>query len=178
MIVRKVNSWYRATERLLYTYKSFPIRIKSLTQQMENIRQEYEPSLTASYEWRPGKNHSKSSPVERAVLNRLEGDSLQKIEQKIRNLENMQEIVESSIDTMLDPEQKQLVEMIYWQQKSWQAICMDLSIEKNSYYCRKNDIVRVLAWCFGYMPDDEAERSLGLFMDQALWQMARGGAAK
>ena len=171
--MKKGNKWYKATERLLYTYKSFPLRIKSLLRQIENFRQELEPTMIAGYEPREGKSYSVSSPVERAVLERIEGDAILKIEQKIRNLETMQEIVEDSIGTMLDHDQQQLVEMIYWQQKTWQMICMELAIEKNTYYTRKNDIVKVLAWCFGYLPDDEAEQALGIFMDQALWQKAR-----
>ena len=175
LVMKLGNKWYKATERLLYTYKSFPIRIKALTQQLEIIRQELEPTMIAGYELREGKQYSVSSPVERAAIERIEGDAIQKIEQKIKNLETMQEIVEDSIGTMLDHDQRQLVEMIYWQQKTWQVICMELMIEKNCYYNQKNDIVKVLAWCFGYLPDDEAEKALGIFMDQALWQRARVG---
>lgn len=169
----KKNQWYQATEKMLYTYKSFPIRIMALMQQIEIVRQQLEPSMIACYELREGKNYSVSSPVEKAAIDRIEGDAVQKLDLKIKNLRNLKEIVEISIDTMFDDEQRQLVDMIYYQNMTWQQICMELSIDKNTFYNRKNDIVKVLAWCFGYLPDDEAEQVLGLFIDQALWQKTK-----
>lgn len=171
--MKKGDKWYKATERMLYTYKSFSIRIRSLRQQIETVRQELEPSMTASYDLREGKTYTVSSPVERAAIDRIEGDAVQKLERKIKNLVTLEEIVEQSIFTMLNSDQKQLLEMIYWRQMPWQSICMELAIEKNSYYNQKNEIVKVLAWCFGYMSDDEAEEILGIFMDQALWQKSK-----
>lgn len=171
----KKNPWYQATEKMLYTYKSFPIRIMALMQQIEIVRQQLEPSMIASYELHEGKNYSVSSPVEKAAIDRIEGDAIQKLNLMIKNLETIKEIVEISINTMLDNEQRQLVEMIYCQNMTWQQICMQLSIDKNTFYNRKNDIVKVLAWCFGYLPDAEVEQVLGLFMDQALWQKTKVG---
>ncbi len=172
---QKKNEWYRATEKLLFTYKSFPIRIMALLQQIEMVRQQLEPSMIASYVLREGTNYSVSSPVETAALNRIEGDPILKIERKIKNLECLKEIVEVSVDTMLDQEQKLTVEMIYFQKKTWQDTCYDLMIDKNTYYARKDEIVKVLAWCFGYLPDEEVEQVLGMFMDQALWSKNKTG---
>jgi hypothetical protein len=172
---KKGNTWYKATERMLYTYKSFPIRVMALMQQIEMVRQQLEPSIIASYEPHQGKSYSVSSPVETAAINRIEGDTIRKLELKIKNLETLKGIVEVSIDTVLDQEQRQLVKLIYEQKMPWQAIIQDLHIDKNTYYQKKNDIVKLLAWCFGYLPDDEAEDVLGLFMDQALWQEKKVG---
>lgn len=166
----KKNPWYQATEKMLYTYKSFPIRIMAFTQQIETVREQLQPSMTVNYELHEGKNYAVSSPVEKAAIERIEGDAVQELEHKIKNLKNLKEIVEVSINTMLDDEQRQLVDMIYWQNKTWLQICMELSIDKNTFYNKKNDIVKVLAWCFGYLPDDEAEPVLGIFTDQALMQ--------
>lgn len=166
---RRKNEWYRATEKLLYTYKSFPIRTLSLRNQLEVVRKQYEPSIIASYELREGTNYSVSSPVETSVLNRLEGDAVLKIEAKIKNLENLKEIVETSIDIMLDPEQRKIIELIYFQKKTWQETCYELLIDKNTYYAQKDEIIKVLAWCFGYLPDEEVEEVLGMFMEPALW---------
>lgn len=169
---KKKNKWYQATEKLLFTYKSFPIRIMALMQQIEVVRQQLEPSLIANYELREGKTYNVSSPVEIAVINRLEGDAIQKLELKIKNLEALKRIVEISIDTMLDLEQRQLVKLIYTENMTWQEICIKLSIDKNTFYQQKNEIVKVLAWCFGYLPDSEVEEVLGMFMDQKLWREA------
>jgi len=170
---KKGNSWYKATERLLYTYKSFPIRIMAIMQRIEMVRQQLEPSMVASYELREGKTYSVSSPVETAVINRIEGDTVRKLELKIKNLEALKEIVEVSIDTMLDQEQRQMIEMIYVKKMSWLQICEKQSFDKNTYYDQKNSIVKTLAWCFNYLSDEEAEEVLGLFMDQALWQKTK-----
>jgi uncharacterized protein YheU (UPF0270 family) len=169
---KKKTGWYQETEALLYNYKSFKIRIMALMQKIDVVREQLKPSMVTSYQLREGTNYGVSSPVENAVINRLEGDAVQKLERKIKNMETLNEIVEISLDTMLSSEQRQLVDMIYNQQRPWQQICNALSIDKNGYYDRKNEIVRVLAWCFGYMPDEEAEDMLGLFMDQALWKGA------
>jgi len=170
---KKKTWWYQATEKLLYTYKSFPIRIMALMQRLELIREQMLPSMVPEYELREGTNYSVSSPVERAVMNRLEGNQVQKIEQKIKNLEVLKEIVEISIDTMLNEEQKQLVQLYYYQERDWRYICDYLGMDDNTFYRKKNEIVKTMAWCFGYLPDEEVEETLGLFMDQALWQGKR-----
>ncbi len=174
-MAKKKNDWYRATEKLLYTYKSFPIRVMALMQQVEYLRQELEPRITPVYELREGTNYSVSSPVETAALARIEGDAILKLDRKIKNLEALKEIVEVSTDTMLSQEQKQTVDMIYFQKLSWQDTCSRLCIDKNTYYSRKDEIVKVLSWCFGYLPDEEVENVLGMFMDPILWQKEKGG---
>ena len=63
--------------------------------------------------------------------------------------------------------------MIYYQKLTWQETCCELAIDKNTYYARKDEIIKVLAWCFGYLPDKEVEEVLGMFMDQALWKVNR-----
>lgn len=68
-----------------------------------------------------------------------------------------------------------MVNMIYFRQLPWQQVCMELHCDKNSYYSKKADIIEILAWCFGYMPDDEAEKCMGLFVDQALWKRTNVG---
>lgn len=163
---QKKDSWYQATEKLLYACKSFPIRIMSLKQQIYMIRQQLEPSMIARYELREGTTNSVSSPVETAAINRIEGDAVVKIETKINNLENLKEIVETSIDIMLNPEQREMVDSRYFQKLTWQETCCELSIDKNTYYSRKDEIVKVLAWCFGYLPDEEVEEVLGMLIDQ------------
>ncbi|MEN6349316.1 MAG: hypothetical protein ABFD08_07985, partial [Syntrophomonas sp.] len=71
---------------------------------------------------------------------------------------------------MLSKEEQELVERIYYKQQTWQFICAEKSIDKNTFYDLKNGIVSILAWCFNYMPDDIAETVLGIFVDQAVWQ--------
>ena len=60
---------------------------------------------------------------------------LGKIELAISNLETIKGIVEVSIDTMLDREQRQLVDMIYVKNMSWQQICDNQSIDKKYLLC-------------------------------------------
>ena len=172
--MKKMNQWYQATEKMLYTFKSFPIRVMALMQQIEVVREQLLPGMVPFNELREGTNYSISSPVENAVINSIESNKIQEIERKINNLETLKEIVEISID-MLDHEQQQLVDMIYCRNMTWQQICMDLAIDKNTFYARKNDIIKVLAWCFGYLPEEEAEKVLGIFIDQALWQKTKVG---
>ena len=170
---RKKDKWYRQTESLLYNYKSFRIRIMALMQQITTFQEQFMPSMVSTYELREGTNYAVSSPVETAVINRIEGEAIRKLKRKVKNLETMQEIVEISVDTMLDNEQKRLVDFVYNQQQPWQICCQELHIEKNTYYQKKNEVVKVLAWCFGYLPDDEAEEVLGLFVDRSLWEKTR-----
>lgn len=170
---RKKTWWYQATEKLLFTYKSFPIRIMALMQRLEIIREQMLPSMIPEYELREGTNYSVSSPVERAVMNRLESSQVQKIEQKIRNLEVLKEIVEISVDIMLNDLERKIVDTTYNKEEPWQNVCRTLSIEKSTYYEQRKRIIRKLAWCFGYLPDEEVEETLGLFIDQALWQGKR-----
>lgn len=167
---RKKANWYQQTEALLYNYKSFKIRIMALMQRIDMVKEQLMPSMVPSYELREGAYYSVSSPVEKAAIERLEGDTIQKLERKIKNLEAMQEIVEISIDTMLDPEQRKLVKLTYFENLSWQQITIEMNINKNTYYEQKNNIVKVMAWCFGYLNEDEAREILGLFTEEALWR--------
>lgn len=173
----KTQSWYRATESLLYAYKSFPIRIMAILQQLEIVQEQMMPTITAAYGSPDEPIHVVtnriSSPVEIAAIKRAESSVVQKLERKIKNLETLREIVEVSMDTMLTSEQKGLVKMIYFDRNPWQQTCQEMCIDKNTYYANKNEVVKILAWCFGYLPDEQAEEILGLFMDQALWQKAR-----
>lgn len=170
MSKKKEHWWYRATEKLLYTYKGFPIKIKGLKQQLEIIQEQMMPSIVPSYDLKEGTNYGVSSPVETAVINRLESDKVKKIEQKIKNLETLKEIVEDSIDRMLDSDQKRLVILQYDQKRSWLQITHEMSISKNTYYDMKDEIVKILAWCFNYLPDEAVEETLGLFTDLILWE--------
>lgn len=161
---QKKNEWYRATEKMLYTYPSFEIRIMSLNQQAENLRQQMEPSIIFNYELREGRSNTVNSPVEKAVINRIESEPIIKVRQKIDQLKALKEIVQTSIDLMLNPEQTQIVQMIYFKKMTWQETCCDLCIDKNTYYARKDETVKILAWCFGYLPDEEVEEVLGVLV--------------
>ncbi len=163
---KKKEIWYQQTEALLYRYKSFPIRIMALKQQKEMLQEQMMPRTTCVYEPREGSYYTLSSPVENAVINRLEGDVIQEIDRKIKALESFREIIEMSMNTMLSEEQKCLIKTIYFQRNTWQQTCCILSIDKNTYYEKKNELVRLLSWCFGYLSEAEAQNVLGLIIDQ------------
>lgn len=167
---KRSDKWYRQTEALLYAAKGFPIKIKVLQQQRDFILESIQPSIISNYNLIEGISYRVSSPVEAAAIKRADGDPVKWIDRKIKNLVALSDIVQTSIDTMLTRDQKDLVHRIYFRAQTWQIICNDLSIDKNTFYSQKNSVVSVLAWCFNYMPDDVAEEALGIFMDQALWQ--------
>jgi hypothetical protein len=100
-----------------------------------------------------------------------------KIERKIKNLEAFQEMVEVSVDTMLDYEQRKFVDLVYFKNMIWQQISKQKKTDKNKFYARQNNTIKVLAWCFGYLPEDEIEGVLGIFMNQApvLWEHTKVG---
>lgn len=169
-MAKKTDRWYRQTEALLYRAKGLPIKIMVLKQQRERILNDIQPSIIANYTFTEGKNYSVSSPVEAVAIKRADGDPVVWLDQKIKNLIDLSEIITTSIAVMLSKEEQELVERIYYKQQTWQTICAEKSIDKNTFYVLKNGIVSILAWCFNYMPDDVAETALGLFVDQALWQ--------
>ncbi len=122
-------------------------------QQMDAAKEQLIPSVVPSYELREGTYYTISSPVEKAVIERLEGDTIQKLERKIKNLETMQEIVEISVDIMLDDFERRIVDVTYNKEQPWQEACRTLGIEKSAYYERRRKIVQELAWCFGYLDE-------------------------
>jgi RinA family phage transcriptional activator len=164
----KKNTWYQHTESLLYNRKSFPLRVISLRQEIEMIRELPGPSIVPNYELREGKNYSVSSPVEKAAIVRC--DAILKIEREIESLEKMIKKIDDAINTLLNTEQRRLVDMKYSQSMTWQQICIELSIDKNTFYDLRNDIIKNLAWSIGKLPKDEAEKELGLFMEPVVWQ--------
>jgi len=127
----------------------------ALMQQVDTVKEQLIPRIGPVYELREGTNYSISSPVEKAVIERIEGDTIQKLERKIKNLETLKEIVEISVDIMLSDFERKIVDIAYNKEEPWQNACKILNIEKSAYYEHRKRIVRKLAWCFGYLPDDE-----------------------
>jgi len=128
--------------------------------------------IVSAYGLKEGRNYSVSSPVE-VDINRLiirQNELETKYQRKIENLQRWKEIVETSLEVMLDPDQRQLVEMTYFKRLPWQQICQQRVIDKNTYFNERRNIIKVLAWCFGYLDDEEAREVLGLFAEEELWQ--------
>lgn len=178
---RKREKWYQKTESMLYNYPSFEIRIKSHQAIIEGMNahnicsfldKDTPSGLVASYEIREGHNYNISSPVEKDVNNLItqQVETESKYRRKIDNLKRWKEIVETSMDIMLEPEQRELVNLTYWKRLSWQQICQEKHLDKNTFFNQRRDIVKVLAWCFGYLDDDDAREVLGLFTEQELWR--------
>ena len=175
---RKREKWYQKTESMLYNYPSFEIRIRSHQAFIEDVQGysigliDATPSGTVgSYSSKEGTSYAVSSPVEKDVnhliVKQVELEA--KYRRKIENLKRWKEIVETSIDIMLDPGQRELVNLTYWKRLSWQQVCDQMVLDKNTFFNQRRDIVKVLAWCFGYLEDDEAREVLGLFAEEELW---------
>lgn len=176
---RKREKWYQKTESMLYNYPSFEIRIRSHQAFIEEVKgsniglSDTTPSGTiGSYGSKDGTSYNVSSPVERDVNHYIvkQNELEAKYRRKIENLKRWKEIVETSIDIMLDPGQRELVNLTYWKRLSWQQVCDQMVLDKNTFFNQRRDIVKVLAWCFGYLDDDEAREILGLFAEEELWK--------
>ena len=128
--------------------------------------------LIGAYGDKQGNSYNISSPVEADINNLLvrQVEVEAKYRRKIENLQRWKEIIETSIDIMLDPDQRQLVNLAYFKRLPWQRICQDKLLDKNTYFNERRNIVKVLAWCFGYLDDDEAREVLGLFAEEELWK--------
>lgn len=179
---RKREKWYQKTESLLYNFPSFEIRIRSYMAIIEDTKNmlsadrfnfaDTPSGMVSAYGLKEGRNYSVSSPVE-VDINRLiirQNELETKYQRKIENLQRWKEIVETSLEVMLDPDQRQLVDMTYFKRLPWQTICQDRLIDKNTYFNERRNIIKVLAWCFGYLDDEEAREVLGLFAEEELWQ--------
>lgn len=163
----KKSEWYRETEALLYNFKSFPIRVHALEEMIEAYQNNVMPSsqtLVSSYQIREGKNYGIYSPVENDAIKDLE--AVHKMKQKIKQLTTLIKIIDHSIETVLDDEEKTIIDLTYNKRKSWQYICSDLGIqgmEKDVYYRKRKQIIHKMSWCLGILPDNEAEKLLGIF---------------
>lgn len=179
---RKREKWYQKTESMLYNYPSFEIRIRSHQAIIEDAKNmlsaerfklaDTPSGLIGAYGDKQGNGYNISSPVEADINNLLvrQVEIEAKYRRKIENLQRWKEIVETSIDIMLDPDQRQLVSLAYFKRLPWQQICQQKLIDKNTYFNERRSIVKVLAWCFGYLDDDEAREVLGLFAEEELWK--------
>lgn len=162
----KKSKWYQETEALLYNYKSFPIRVQALEEMLRASSQDAAPSsqtLVSSYQVREGRTYGVYSPVENDAIRDLE--AVHKTKQKIKQLNTLIEIIDHSIETMLDEEEKAILDLTYVKRKSWQYICSDLGIqgmEKDVYYRKRKQMIHKLSWCLGILPDQEAEKFLGI----------------
>jgi len=181
-VSRKREKWYQKTESLLYNFPSFEIRIRSYMAIIEDTKNmlsadrfnfaDTPSGIVSAYGLKEGRNYSVSSPVE-VDINRLiirQNELETKYQRKIENLQRWKEIVETSLEVMLDPDQRQLVDMTYFKRLPWQTICQDRLIDKNTYFNERRNIIKVLAWCFGYLDDDEAREVLGIFAEEELWK--------
>jgi RinA family phage transcriptional activator len=111
-------------------------------QQLDQVHSEIPYASSANFEI--------SEPI-----NILDGVAVRDLEKEIRRMQVLEEIVKSSINDMLNEDQKILVDLIYFQKLSWWQICDKLVINKNTYYKRKNELIKILAKCFNYIPDEE-----------------------
>lgn len=153
LLVKKSDSWYKATEKLLYTYPGFAVRIMALEGQLEDLRESLTPQIIGRYEVIEGKTYGVSNKVEAAAIERIENKRVLRLERKIKNLQLMKEIVEKSLDVILSAEQRELVKRIYWDKTGWEEICDSVGYSRQTFYDKKNEIVKHLSWCFGYGPE-------------------------
>ncbi|MGS0763716.1 hypothetical protein [Syntrophomonas curvata] len=120
-------------------------------------------TLVSSYRLREGKYYGVYSSVENDAIRDLE--AVHKTQQMIQQLKTLMELVEHSLEIMMDAEEKAIINLTYNQKKSWQYICSDLGIqglEKDVYYRKRKQIIHKMAWCLGLLPDEEADEVLGI----------------
>lgn len=120
-------------------------------------------TLVSSYRLREGKYYGVYSSVENDAIRDLE--AVHKTQQMIQQLKALMELVEHSLEIMMDAEEKAIINLTYNQKKSWQYICSDLGIqglEKDVYYRKRKQIIHKMAWCLGLLPDEEADEVLGI----------------
>ena len=153
---KKRQQWYKHTEKLLYSFKGFPLQRMVLMQKLENQKLLLMPSVTSSYEPKYSTTRTVQNTLETAVLERIEWDAVQKLEVKIKNLEHNVDMIEAAMDVMLTSEQRNIVRLHYFEQHVWFHNANILGMSKSTYFRAINLIIIKLAWSFNILPDRES----------------------
>jgi hypothetical protein len=147
-----MDKWYRATEKLLYMYPGMEVRIEALNNQVDIVKNLISPRIVSRYEVIEGKSYRVGNAVEQATIERIESREIGRLQRKIRKTKSEKEVVERSLGILTEEEQL-LVKMIYWDQLPWSDICDISGVSRNTFYEKKNKMVKKLAWCYGYLDD-------------------------
>lgn len=167
---KKQQQWYRRTEKKLYDFKKMPYQRDSLLQQLEILKLQLMPSVTSSYEPRYSANHNVSNPVEKAVIERNEGKIVQQLEVRLKVIESDIVVIEAAMLNIFNKEQKEIVRLHYFEQRAWSYTADAMGMSRSTYFRERNQIVKDMAWLFGYLPKSESEDYMGvLLMEPALW---------
>lgn len=138
---------FKATEKVLYEYKSLDIKIKNIQIDIETLKNDI--TLKAiSYEERVGKTNAFSSSVENEVIHREEHVQMQidRLESKLRYNQNLKIKIEGALSQLSDQEMN-LVRLRYFTKEhmTWLQVSYELGFEKN--YCTqvRNKIINKLS---------------------------------
>lgn len=146
------NNWYRKTEKMLYIYPLVETLIKDESRFNDN-------GLTSNYSFESC--NCVSSPAKKKGYHQLELILEMTLRRwNIRTLRCWKEVVEISIDVMLSPEQYDLVQLIYWKRIPLEKICEEKAINKNTLSKQRRDIMNLLAWCFGFLKNEDALKKI------------------
>lgn len=142
-----VKDKFKATEKVLYEYKSLDVKIKNIAIDIETLKNDI--TLKAiSYEERIGKTNAFSSSVENEVIHREEHIQIQidRLESKLRYTQNLKTKIEGALQQLTEQELK-LVKLRYFskEKKTWLELSTDIGYDKDYCIKIKNKIIKKLS---------------------------------
>lgn len=152
-----MKNWYQTTEKLLYRYPCMQARISALELELEEVNEKITPKIIATYKAMEGKSYQVSNPIEETAIKRME--VIKKIEKQLKKTRTMQKVIEQAVATLGD-EEKELVRLFYWKNLNWEVVSEALGMSRYPFYTRKNQLVKKLAWCFGFVEECDLKMPL------------------
>lgn len=138
---------FKATEKVLYDYKSLDIKIKNIQIDIETLKNDI--TLKAiSYEERTGKTNAFSSSIENEVIHREEyiQEQINLLQARLKYYQSLKIKVEGALMQLTDHELK-LVELRYFskEKKTWEEVGQKLNYTREWSATMRNGIINKLS---------------------------------
>lgn len=160
------QTWFRRTVNDLGMYNHLTAQIHSYELTIEEIQDEFVPTITQRYELREGNSYRVSNPVEDAVVKMECDPRIVELRKAIKQNRRDKLKIEYAMRSVLTAEQRRLIEATYFDLTDQKQEVYDaLGMTKTTYYEHHGRCIKLLAGALGYLPIREKRRYWGMFAE-------------
>lgn len=134
------NSDYKKAEAILYNYPILEAKIKNLELELDELL-EYDVLPASSNNIKPGSTtNAISNSVESEVVKRDDNQRAKCIQKKIKKLQRQKQKIENALEALSD-DQREIVELKYFKQRSLRWICNEKKIHEVTLSRKRKEII-------------------------------------
>lgn len=134
------NSDYKRAEAILYNYPILEAKIKNLELELDELL-EYDVLPASSNDIKPGSaTNAISNTIENEVIKRDDNEKAKSLKKKIKKLQRQKQKIENALEA-LSEEQREIVRLKYFKQRSIGWICNELDIHEVTLSRKRKEII-------------------------------------